>query len=429
MQVHELFEETEEQPKELYSPYTDEAEIPADSYPLVLEKINALNKRAAKLKVPPVQLQITGEIFKDMRKDPDLDPYGDTPKRQMKFFKVKVIGESPKLAGWKFIATIEHKDAGNIIRAVPGQEDNQQIRQFYDADPDYCDWCKTRRHRVDTFLVQNEQGEMRQIGRNCLTNFLGGVDPKAIIWYFRFRSGIGEIINDVEERMSGRRREEYFTPESVLAVALRVARKFGYVTSAKAQETGALSTTSTVRDLFRKAFARYTTLEDWEKECIKSDAASTQKAKEMVEWFKSLPEKEREANNFMHSLNVLLNSQQISGRDLGYVIALIPTYQRAQEQKLKATSKTNEWIGVPGQKLPPTRITVTGTQDIASDYGSKQLVRMEDDQGHTIIWWNSSSQRMDQGKQYTITGGTVKKHDEFRGVKQTVLTRAKLTPV
>ena len=120
MQIHELFEEAEDKPKELYSPYTDEAEIPADSYPLVLEKINALNKRAAKLKVPPVQLQITGEIFKDMRKDPDLDPYGDTPKRQMKFFKVKVIGESPKLAGWKFIATIEHKDAGNIIRAVPG---------------------------------------------------------------------------------------------------------------------------------------------------------------------------------------------------------------------------------------------------------------------------------------------------------------------
>jgi len=124
-----------------------------------------------------------------------------------------------------------------------------------------------------------------------------------------------------------------------------------------------------------------------------------------------------------------MNSEQVSGRDIGYIIALIPTYARAQENKIKTQSKSNEWLGAPGQKLPPTRVTVIGTQDIASDYGTKQLVRMEDEQGHMIIWWNSSQHRMEQGKQYTITGGTIKKHDEFRGVKQTVLTRAKLTPV
>jgi hypothetical protein len=426
MLLCDLFEEAEQENKDLVSPYADEAEIPADAYPRVVEKIAALNKRAAKLKVPPVQLQIVEEIYKDVKKDED------GPARKMKYFKVKVIGESPKLAGWHFIATIEHKDSGNIIRAVPGQESNTKIRDFYNADPDYCDWCKTRRNRIDTFLVQNDNGEIRQIGRNCLTNFLGGIDPKAIIWYFRFRASIGEIINDEDERMNrgGKRRADYFTAESVLAVALKVAAKFGYVTSAKSQETGSLSTAAEVRNLFNRAFYDFRNMEEWEKEMIKADPAMTAKANEMIEWFKALPEQERESNNFMHSLNVLLNSQQISGRDLGFVVALIPTYKRAQENQLKASNpKSNEWLGAPGQKIAPTRITVTGTQDIPSDYGTKQLVRMEDEQGHTIIWWNSSANRMEQGKQYTITGGTVKKHDEFRGVKQTVLTRAKLTPV
>jgi len=266
MQLFELFE-AEEGTKELVSPYADEAEIPADTFPIIQEKIAALNKRAAKLKVPLVQLQVISEFFKDIKKDPD----SLAPAVKRKFYKVQVIGESPKLAGWQFIATIEHKDAGNIIRAVPGQENNTKIRDFYNADPDYCDWCKTRRHRIDTFLVQNENGEMRQIGRNCLTNFLGGVDPKAIIWYFRFRSSIGELINDEDERMNrgGRRRAEFYSVGAILSVALRVAKKFGYVSSAKAQESGNISTTSTVRDLFSVAFNRYRELEDWEKECLK----------------------------------------------------------------------------------------------------------------------------------------------------------------
>ena len=425
MLVYELFEEDEgkKEPVELESPYDDEVEIAEGTWPIVQEKIAKLNKRAEKLKVPLIQLHIIDEYIKKVT-DPDTGR-----EENRKYYKVKVEGESPKLAGWRFIATIEHKDTGNIIRAVPGEENNQQIRDFYEADPDYCDWCKTRRHRIDTFLVQNVNGEMKQIGRNCLTNFLGGADPKAIIWYFRFRAGIGEILNDAETEAvgKGRRGQLYFEVPNILASAISGSREYGYVNTKMAQEKGMRTTAGEVR----YALTARNLSEDetkYYKPYRNPTTQDVEKANEMIAWFKALPEKEREANNFMHSLNVLLNSKQVSSRDMGFIVALIPTFKRAMQTNVERKTKTNEWIGTPNQKIPPTQITVVGTQDISGAYGAIQLVRMEDNDGRLLIWWNSSSSNMEQGKKYSIVG-TIKKHDDYQGRKQTVLTRVKATPI
>lgn len=417
MLVYELFEEDEgTEPKELQSPYDDEVEVAEGAWPLVQEKIAKLNKRAEKLKVPPIQLHIIDEFFQTQKDEIS----GKEIKR--KFYKVKVEGESPKLAGWRFIATVEHKDSGNIIRAVPGEETNQKVKEFYDADPDYCDWCKTRRNRIDTFLVQNVSGEMKQIGRNCLTNFLGGADPKAIIWYFRFRSGIGEILNDAEEESigRGRRGQQYVDVTEVLALAIALSGKYGYISKKTSEERHLPSTADDVRSAFTPGVKN--------EDIITPSQQDTEKATEMVAWFKALPDAEKARNNFMHSLDVLLNSQQVSLRDVGYIVALIPTFNRAKQSSFEKTTKTNEWVGSVGQKIPPTRITVIGTQDVAGAYGNVQLVRMEDETGHLFIWWNSSSNSLDQGNKYSIVG-TVKEHKDYQGRKQTVLTRVKATQI
>ena len=40
------------------------------------------------------------------------------------FTKVVLIAAEPKLAGWTFVGTIEHTEAGNILRTVPDQEES-----------------------------------------------------------------------------------------------------------------------------------------------------------------------------------------------------------------------------------------------------------------------------------------------------------------
>lgn len=85
--------------------------------------------------------------------------------------------------------------------------------------------------------------------------------------------------------------------------------------------------------------------------------------------------------------------------------------------------KSNEWLGAEGQKIT-AKVKVVSTRLIDGPYGTSQLVKMEDDNGNNLTWFNSGANRLEDGANLTITG-TVKKHDMYQGQKQTALTRVK----
>jgi hypothetical protein len=67
-------------------------------------------------------------------------------------------------------ATIQHTPEGNILRTVPGFETLLPAR-FRSCDT-ACEHCNTDRIRKDTYVLQAEAGEWKQVGRNCLADFL-----------------------------------------------------------------------------------------------------------------------------------------------------------------------------------------------------------------------------------------------------------------
>jgi hypothetical protein len=59
--------------------------------------------------------------------------------------------------GWKFIASVEHSEKGNIIHKAC---DIEVPERYYTSDP-ICEHCNSNRYRKDTFLVMNEEtGEL-----------------------------------------------------------------------------------------------------------------------------------------------------------------------------------------------------------------------------------------------------------------------------
>ena len=445
MLLHEIADDQAPDEETFTPAYKDTAEIPAHVFPLLKAKIEKLNRKAARLKVPPVSLNVTKEFFKDkivkdMAYDPDEPTHHDEHGNRMikeKYYEVKVEGAAPQVAGYKFMATIQHKDAGNIIRTVPGQENNENIRKFYEARPDYCDHCKKKRNRIDTFIVKGQDGQLRQIGRNCLADFIGGQDPKQILWYFSLRDMLQRAMSDANEEgeRGGRRREVAASPQRVLLTAAAIIRAHGYV-KASEQENGREPTSRKVRwCLFDRripsqADPRY---KQERRELLQLADNPTPQDEELVnkasEWFNSLPQEEKDRSEFFHNIDVLLKSEGITARDVGFLGALLPSYHRAttvaKERAAQATRK-NEVVGTVGAKLPPTQVTVVATQNISGQYGVTQLCRMEDAEGRLFIWFNSSQNRFEQGQKLTITG-TIKKHDEYKGRMQTVLTRVKGT--
>ena len=431
MRLHEIADE--EVPEEELTPaYKDTAEIKASVWPALQAKIAKLNRRAARIRVPPIVLSVEKEHFIPVKKDEhDEDP------RMEKYYTVKVEGSAPQVAGYKFMATIQHKDAGNIIRTVPGEEGNAEIQQFYQARPDYCDHCHKRRHRIDTFIVKGEDGQLRQIGRNCLADFLGGQDPKQILWYFSLRDLVGRAVGEADEETErrGRRGEMGVPPARVLSAAAAIIRTYGYVKASQVEGEGKEPTSRKVRwaifdrhlpsgPYSEKARAEAKALLDVADHPTPEDEENVKKA---VEWFKAIPQQEKDRSEFFHNIEVLLNSETVTPRDVGFLGAIFPAYHRATavaKEKAGQPAKKNEVVGTVGAKLPATQVTVVGTQNIQGQYGTTQLCRMEDAEGRLFVWFNNSSNQLEQGQNLVITG-TIKKHDEFRGRAQTVLTRVK----
>lgn len=79
-------------------------------------------------------------------------------------------------------------------------------------------------------------------------------------------------------------------------------------------------------------------------------------------------------------------------------------------------------VGKVGGKLT-VRVTVSKVSDFTGAYGATRCHTMHDSEGHVFTWFASSA-RYDVGTVLTLVG-TVKKHDSYKGVSQTVLTRCK----
>lgn len=68
-------------------------------------------------------------------------------------------------------------------------------------------------------------------------------------------------------------------------------------------------------------------------------------------------------------------------------------------------------------------IGVYGTEGF---YGHTDIVKFRDLKGNLFTWFASGYMNLERGDRMSIKG-TVKDHDTYRGVKQTILTRCKFT--
>lgn len=417
--------------------YDSVQEIRAVSYPYFEHQIEKLNRRATKLGTPPIQLNIIETFFKNVEGE------NSAIQKKEKYVKVEITGEAPHVPGYDFLATIEHKGGGNIVRTVPGV-DASKVKEFYDAKPEYCDHCKKKRYRIDTFIIRDQKtGNLRQIGRNCLSDFLGGRDPKAMLFWFALRDELNALYGESNRGggedeggrngRNGRRVEYAASPETILSVAAPLIQHYGYIKYGGDN----IPTSGMVRQLVFQGRPVWdegsTKLYDEWAGIVKAGAQQGKLYTDtVVNWFNSLPQSEKDNNNFYHSIEVLLKGDDVNPRDVGYLTAIFPAYERYKGNVAQKESKSNEWIGTVGAKLPPTRIKVVNTTFIpnrnAYNAPDIQLCKMEDDAGNSYTWWNSSSTTLDRDASYTIVG-TIKKHDEYHNRKTTTLTRVKAAPV
>ena len=99
------------------------------------------------------------------------------------------------------------------------------------------------------------------------------------------------------------------------------------------------------------------------------------------------------------------------------------TIRETVKAKRHAPEHTSEHIGAVGDKVD-LEVTHTRTGRFETRFGTTWVHTFEDVNGNILVWKTGSCGSFESDKLHLK--GTVKEHDEYRGVKQTVLTRCKI---
>lgn len=403
--------------------------IPAHNYERVIKEIEKLNRRAQKLNFPCMELEVVKQYDIPHPKYVKLADAGHISKESIPMVTMRDIvvnGDAVKIEGFDLMGTLDHYSIPGkcIVKTVPGQS---VPSEFHNHDAT-CDHCNKKRYRTETFVLREDGTDnYTVVGRQCVRDFIG-YDVSALMRYLqRWRDLTASFSDEEDDRWWGGRYVPQYNKEEVLASTFGAIRVRGWKAKSACDE-GETPTSVYVANLFEPpVFSRGQEREKADWYAFVQDVQSSHKedlveAGEAIEWLKQQPDN----NEYMHNLHVLNECESIPSNMFGYWCSLAAAYQRAMNtlkvQQAARQAQKNEWIGDPKDRLELEVEVVTITA-IDGAYGVVNIHRMLDSEGRTLVWFaNTDSPEMDAGHKYVIRA-TVKKHDEYKDWKQTVVSR------
>lgn len=361
-----------------------------------------------------------GETFKKVEIQ---DEEGRWIKVTIKAIEVEVSGTAIAESGWRLAGKIEHLETGNVIHSFS----DVVIPDRYRSVSPRCEHCNSDRHRKETYVLYHaENNSWKQVGSSCLKDFTGYVSAEMAAAITSVYTLLERV---AEDRIHIERSPKYFEIESVMCYAIECVKHWGYH---KAEE-GHAATRNQVIDLMHKHMKLPASIGS-----VTFDPMSTTN----LQTFKDMRSRLLALNandDYTNNLQVFLKAEDVPENGLGMVVSAVPYYNNliARDVEQRKTSNS-EFVGNVGDKLTIDIATVKLVNIYDGYYGSTWRYQIVDAHGNVFMWDASSPMWdtvcvEDSPKGDVIEGlplqikGTIKKHDEFRNIKQTWLTRCRVT--
>ena len=106
----------------------------------------------------------------------------------------------------------------------------------------------------------------------------------------------------------------------------------------------------------------------------------------------------------------------------------LPDAQKKADAMIKGDEEEevpSEWIGEVGDKLKELPVTLVGVYGFNGRYGYSQVVKFKDENGNILTWFTAVNITVEVGSACKLSG-TIKKLDEYKNQKCTILTRCKI---
>jgi hypothetical protein len=431
------------------------------------KQVEKLNKMCRRLKVKEPKVHISEVYEKAYSVHMGEDQHGFAI---YKNFIVDVFDTTFELietlnfkGGWELKGIIGHLE-GFIIPIDP---DNDLPEEF-DANDTTCDHCNTRRRRNKSFLIQNNEGEWKRVGGACVKQFLG-VNPESffkLVQAFREFRNIDSQYDEDGNHIPTTYQRRRWNPElqavdidkliSMTATQIELDGEYiknewkevgtgrydrwgqEYMKMVRANQGE--STADNVRrtfDLIESPLYKeteYDINEELVADVYKYWNSIEVKGRTEIEerWnFKTNEYEDVEVTHYSGYEDFLIRTKgygekkRIRIMDISKIIPSINSYF---QWKTKQGEPVSEHIGTVGEKVN-MEVTVTSVSGFNGTYGWTNIYKMVDKDHNQITKFGTINSRylvegdeIEEGSVLKFKA-EIKKHDEFRGKKQTTIGR------
>ena len=374
-----------------------------------MEKIDKIVARMTKKGIK-ARLDVTRESVKDVpvkRLTEERKVENTGLKESVSVVDFDLTVDNVELGHWELLGTKERVGDTAIYKGnIPAEYKNSDFA---------CEHCNTHRRRNKVAVIRNtEDGSIMQVGYTCLQDFIGcelgafGELIKAIdaiylqVNYFR----------DCEYTSHN----YYYNVNQFLQIAYNCIVKYGYVKNNVVTE---MTTTEHILEAYRAENSDYVDLGD-----VDTDLVNKIKNAYSI-WAKN------HVSDLTHNVCKILEQTCVKRIYTNYMY-FIPTFyvnkvkwdaRRARAEQAKK-ELNDEYAGAVGDKIT-TEATVECVTGFDGQYGYMYVYNFKDVHGHLLVWFTSKDLEVDTGDKIRISG-TIKKLNEYKGIKQTVLTRCKV---
>jgi hypothetical protein len=277
------------------------------------------------------------------------------------------------------------------------------------------------------------------VEKSCLPEYTHGFSAEAVAAYNSLFTGLEE--EEAWEPSGGHGffcKAEYYDVEEITRYMSETIRHFGFVPTSDDSKLPTASRAGDFYDVahgrrgkFRYCPERFDQIKA-EMERVGFNAESPEARKEAQEALKWIAEQDDSKSSYIHNLKLVCGMERVHSYHYGILASLIPTWNkslvREAERKAKEAAESNsKHVGNIGERIT---FNVASTKIVTSwetDYGTMWLVKFVSVEGNVFMWKASSLNALpDDFELVKKITGTVKNHDEFRGIKQTFINRCKV---
>lgn len=417
-----MYEERQE--KQLFATHKAEKETPtfgqvsynvyAHDLNLVESKIEAANRRLARNGIAERFTYITvpyEEVAKDER--------GNRYMRE----KLEIYLNKPSISysGKKFLAVVSDETGEGLIVKTGS---NIELKGWR-PENQLCEHCNQVRHRNKTYLIEDENGNRKQIGSTCVDAYLG-IRPEGL-WAIG-HDPLADI--DDEKYLFDSPQNSHQEVDKVLALALALSNDGAeFVSKSYAYDYNKISTTDSV------TAAMYPSRnEDMEWVRESNEKAEAYLKSGRVQEVKDAVNAMDGDTDYAANLKSIINGEWVSERSMGLLVSSLSAFRKAKENESELKKWTSGYAApvdakVRGMKVKVISNNIREVEDNYSYHGgtiTKSAITMQDENGHQIVWWASRVIRIKEGEEIELTNGKVKKHDNYKGIDQTIVTGLKM---